>query len=94
MATGRFAGSAWADTSVDAETAVNNINKDNESDYYPIVINGILKPLDRITSDGTIKNALVSLSIASMLYVLLPPLIHPPRPTMMKSFLTVVQHHT
>ena len=47
-----------ADTSVDAETAVNDVNKDNESDYFCIVINGILKPLDHIASDGTIKKCI------------------------------------
>ena len=57
MGTGRFAGpgNAWSDTSVDADTAVNDVNKDNKSNYFGIVINGILKPLDRIASDGTIR---------------------------------------
>ena len=43
---------------VDAKTAVNDVNKDNESDYFCIVINGILKPLDRIASDGTIRKCI------------------------------------
>mmetsp|Transcript_40131 Transcript_40131/g.40666 ORF Transcript_40131/g.40666 Transcript_40131/m.40666 type:complete len:100 (-) Transcript_40131:9-308(-) len=34
LGTGRFAqtGNAWTNTSVDADTAVNDVNKDNESD--------------------------------------------------------------
>ena len=55
VATGRFAGITWDDTSVNADTAVNDVNKDNESDYFCIVINGILKPLDCFASDGTIR---------------------------------------
>ena len=58
MATGRFSGSAWANTSVDAKTAFNNVNKNNESDYFCILINGILKSLDYIASDGTIKKCI------------------------------------
>ena len=46
LGTGRFAGTgnAWTETSVDADTAVNDVNKNNESDYFHIVINGLLKP--------------------------------------------------
>ena len=58
MGTGRFAGNTWTETSVDADTAVNDVNKDTESDYFHIVINGLLKPLDRITSDGTIRKCI------------------------------------
>ena len=32
MAPGWFAGNVWNDTSVDADTAVNEVNKDNASD--------------------------------------------------------------
>ena len=56
--TGRFAGNAWIETTVDAETAVNDVNKDNEIDYFCIVINGILKPLDCIASDDTIRKCI------------------------------------
>lgn len=55
MTSGHFAGSTWVKTSVDADTTVNNVNKDNKSDYFHLVINGILKPLDCIASDGTIR---------------------------------------
>ena len=47
--------SAWINASVDAETAVNDVNKDNESDYFRIFSNDILKPLDCIASDGTVR---------------------------------------
>ena len=54
VAIGRFAGNAWTNTSLDADTAVNEVNKDNESDYFYLVINGLLKPLDLMASDGTV----------------------------------------
>ena len=41
VAKGRFPGNAWTKTSVDADTAVNEINKDNESDYFCLVSNGL-----------------------------------------------------
>ena len=55
VATGWFARNVWDDTSVDAGTAINDVNKDNESDYVCLVINGLLKLLDCIASDGTIR---------------------------------------
>ena len=58
VAKGQFAGNVWTDTSVDTYTAVNEVSKDNESDYFHLVINGLLKPLDCITSDGTIKKCI------------------------------------
>ena len=58
MASGRFAGSVLAKTSVDTNTAVDDVNKDNESDYFYLVINGILKLLDPIASDGTIRKCI------------------------------------
>ena len=55
MASGRFSGNVWNHTSVDADTAVNEVNKDNESDYFHLIINGLLEPLDPIASDSTIR---------------------------------------
>ena len=46
VAKGRFSGNVWTNTSLDADTAVDKVNKDNESDYFHLVSNGILKPLD------------------------------------------------
>ena len=45
-------------TSVDAATAVNNVNRHNSSDYYQTVINSILSPLDRVATDGTIRKCI------------------------------------
>ena len=58
VASGRFAGNAWIDTSVYDDTAFNKVNRDNESDYFHFVINGLLKPLDFISSDGTIRKCI------------------------------------
>ena len=54
MAKGRFVGNAWTKTSVDADTVVNKANKNNEPDYFHLVINCLLKSLDHIAPDGTI----------------------------------------
>ena len=52
-----FARNAWTETSVDADTTVND-NKDNKSGYFHLVLNGLLKPLGRIASNGTIQKCI------------------------------------
>ena len=74
MATSRFAKNLLNDTSVDADTTGNKVNKDNESGYFSLVINSLLKPLNCISSMVLSGSALVLLDIASILYVLLYPL--------------------
>ena len=47
-------GSSEVSTSVDAETAVNNVNSSNLEGYFQSVINTILSPLDRVSADGSV----------------------------------------
>ena len=54
----RFAGTEFTNASVDAATAVNEVNNDDSSGYFCTVINSILHPLDYTSHDGSVHKCI------------------------------------
>ena len=45
-------------TSVDAASAVKNVNTSGSLDYFQTVVSNMLSPLDRVTTDGTVRKCI------------------------------------
>ena len=54
----RFAGTEFTEASVDAATAVNDVNNDDSSSYFRTVVNSILRPLDYTSHDGSVHKCI------------------------------------